>query len=399
MRARALYRAGGMSYVEHLATPPLGELADNMRIALVVPGGVDRSGEYRVIPALLALLSRLSRVHEVHAFALAQEAGPSDWQLAGAHIHNIGRQRTRTRAVRAILAIDRASHFDLAHAIWSGSCGLVAVAAGTLLRIPTLVHVAGGELVALPEIGYGGMLTWRGRMRERLTLRAASVVSAASAPVVAAIAALGVSAQRVPLGVDLSVWPARAPLRRDGHATAKLIHVASLNRVKDQRTLLRALAMLAQWGIDFHIDIVGEDTLAGEMQTLTRELRLSARVTFHGFLPQRLLRPLVEAAHLMVVSSRHETGPLVALEAAVAGVPTVGTSVGHIAEWAPQAAVAVPVADPSALAGAIAKVLADEELRLRIAREALQRAMLEDADHTALAFQAIYTRLTGVATT
>jgi glycosyltransferase involved in cell wall biosynthesis len=399
MSARALYRSAGLSYVEHFSTPPPGDLADKMRIALVVPGGVDRSGEYRVIPALLALLSRLSRAHEVHVFALGQEAGPSDWQLAGAHIHNVGRQRTRTRAVRAILAADRVSHFDLVHAIWSGSCGLVAVAAGTLLRIPTLVHVAGGELVALPEIGYGGMFTWRSRMRERFTLRAASAVSAASAPVVAAVAAFGVSAQRVPLGVDLSVWPPRAPARRNGRETAKLIHVASLNRVKDQRTLLYALAMLTQWGVDFHIDIVGEDTLAGEMQTLARGLRLSGAVSFHGFLPQRLLRPLVEAAHLMVVSSRHETGPLVALEAAVTGVPTVGTSVGHIAEWAPQAAVAVPVADPSALAGAIARVLADEELRLRVAREAMQRAMLEDADHTASAFQAIYARLMGVATT
>jgi glycosyltransferase involved in cell wall biosynthesis len=394
MRARSLYQAAGMTYVEHLSTPPLGELAEKMRIAMVVPGGVDRSGEYRVIPALLALLSRLSRAHEVHVFALAQEAEPADWQLAGAHIHNIGRQRTRARAVRAILAIDRASPFDLAHAIWSGSCGLVAVAAGALLRIPTLVHVAGGELVALPEIGYGGMLTWRGKLRERFTLRAASLVSAASAPVVAAIAALGVSAERVPLGVDLSVWPPRTPVQRERHETARLIHVASLNRVKDQRTLLQALATLAQWGIDFHIDIVGEDTLAGEMQTLAQELRLSARVTFHGFLPQQLLRPLVEAAHLMVMSSRHETGPLVALEAAVAGVPTVGTSVGHIAEWASPAAVAVPVADPSALAGAIAKLLADEELRLRVARDALQRAILEDADHTARAFQALYTRLT-----
>src|SRR4029077_20740733 len=134
--------------------------------------------------------------HDVHAFALAQEPGPSEWQLAGAHIHNIGRQRTRSRAVRTILATHRASHFDLVHAIWSGSCGLVAVAAGGLLRIPTLVHVAGGELVALPEIGYGGLLTWRSRIREHLTLRAASVVSAASSPVIAAIAALGVRAQR-----------------------------------------------------------------------------------------------------------------------------------------------------------------------------------------------------------
>jgi len=366
-----------------------------MRVALVVPGGVDRSGEYRIIPALLALIGRLSRRHDVQVFALRQDAQPCDWQLAGAHIHNIGFRLTRTRAVRTIRAMHAASQFDLVHAIWSGSCGLVAVAAAGLLRIPSLVHVAGGELVALPEIGYGGALTWRGRVRERLTLRAASAVSAASAPVVDAIAALGVIAQRVPLGVDLTEWPPREPVRRDPGEPAKLIHVASLNRVKDQPTLLRALATLAQAGRDFEIDIVGEDTLTGEMQALTRELGLSARVNFRGFLRQRQLRPLVEAAHLMIVSSRHETGPLVALEAAVAGVPTVGTAVGHIAEWAPQAAVAVPVGDWAGLASAIARLLEDEDLRLRIAREALHRAILEDADHTAQSFQAIYTQLAG----
>jgi glycosyltransferase involved in cell wall biosynthesis len=366
-----------------------------MRVALVVPGGVDRSGEYRIIPALVALIGRLSLRHDVQVFALRQEAQPCDWHLAGAHIHNIGFRLTRTRAVRTIRALHRASPFDLVHAIWSGSCGLVAVAAAGLLRIPCLVHVAGGELVALPEIGYGGMLTWRGRVRERLTLRTASAVSAASAPVVAAIAALGVSAQRVPLGVDLTAWPRREPVRRAPGEPAKLIHVASLNRVKDQATLLRALATLAQAGSDFEIDIVGEDTLTGEIQALTRELGLSAKVRFRGFLRQRELRPLVEAAHLMIVSSRHETGPLVALEAAVAGVPTVGTAVGHIAEWAPQAAVAVPVGDSASLAGAIARLLEDEDWRLRIAREALHRALLEDADHTALSFQRIYTQLTG----
>ena len=44
-----------------------------MRIALVVPGGVDRTGEYRVIPAIIALLRRLSRLHDVQVFALHQE--------------------------------------------------------------------------------------------------------------------------------------------------------------------------------------------------------------------------------------------------------------------------------------------------------------------------------------
>jgi glycosyltransferase involved in cell wall biosynthesis len=364
-----------------------------MRIALVVPGGVDRSAEYRVIPALLALLARLSREHEVHAFALAHEAQPGEWQLAGAHVHNIGSPRTLARAVGAILACHRVAPFQLTHAIWSGSPGLVAVAAGKLLRVPTLVHVAGGEIVALPDINYGGVLRYRGRMRERLTLSAASRVSAASAPMIAALAALGVQALRVPLGVDLTAWPAREPVPRDTRATAKLIYVGSLNRVKDPPTLLRAAAVLAQSGVEFHLDIVGEDTLGGEMQRLAVELGLAARVSFRGFLPQRLLRPLIEAADLMVISSRHEAGPLALLEAGAAGIPAVGTSVGHIAEWAPTAAVAVPVADHLALAGAIARVLADESLRLSLAREAMKRATLEDADHTARAFQAIYAGL------
>ncbi len=157
--------------------------------------------------------------------------------------------------------------------------------------------------------------------------------------------------------------------------------------------LLRALASLKEAGFEFEMDMVGEDTLRGEIHALAAQLQLSARVKFQGFLPQRQLRPLVEAADLMIVSSRHEAGPLVVLEAAAAGVPTVGTAVGHIAEWAPDAAVSVPVGDSAGLAKAIGRLLGDEELRLRIAREALKRATLEDADYTAQCFQALYRRL------
>jgi glycosyltransferase involved in cell wall biosynthesis len=80
----------------------------------------------------------------------------------------------------------------------------------------------------------------------------------------------------------------------------------------------------------------------------------------------------------------------VVLEAAVAGVPTVGTAVGHVAELAPEAAVAVPCGDPVALAAAIARVLADEPLRLSLAAAAQRRAVAEDAAHTAAAFERLY---------
>ena len=34
-----------------------------MKLALVLPGGVDRSGEYRVFPVFMALIERLARRH------------------------------------------------------------------------------------------------------------------------------------------------------------------------------------------------------------------------------------------------------------------------------------------------------------------------------------------------
>src|SRR5579883_1103662 len=150
-----------------------------MKLALVVPGGVDRSGEFRVIPALLALIERLSAHHELHVFALHQGPSPGAWDLLGARIHNIGRGATRLRGIRAILEEHRVSPFGLIQAFFSGACGLIAVSAARLLGIPSAVHVAGGEPVRLADIRFGGRLTWRGRLQERVVLAAADALTAA----------------------------------------------------------------------------------------------------------------------------------------------------------------------------------------------------------------------------
>lgn len=362
-----------------------------MKIALVVPGGVDRSGESRVIPALLALIGQLARRHEVHVFALHQEELPGEWDLAGARIHNIGEHRTRLRAIRAIRGEHRRAPFDAIHAIFSGDCGLVAVAAARLLRVRSLVHIAGGELVAMPDIDYGGRRRRASRLREAIVLRAADAVTAASAPVLDSLRALGIPARRVPLGVDLEAWPPLPPRPRTG-GPARLVHVASLNRVKDQATLLRALALLRERGLAFTVDIAGVDTLDGEIQAMAASLGLADAIRFHGFRTQRELRPMLAAADLLVMSSRHEAGPLVALEAAVMGVPTAGTAVGHLREWAPTAASVAATGDADALAGAIGRVLADEALRLRMGGAAQRIALREDARFTARSFEALYRR-------
>jgi len=154
--------------------------------------------------------------------------------------------------------------------------------------------------------------------------------------------------------------------------------------------LLRAAAVLAREGWDFELHLVGEDTWDGTVQRLARDLGLQDRCRFHGFLPQRRLAPLVAQADLMIVSSRHEAGPVAMLEAAALGVPTVGTAVGHVQDLAPQAAVAVPVGDAESLAREVAALLADDQRRLALARRAQEFALREDADWTAAQFERLY---------
>jgi glycosyltransferase involved in cell wall biosynthesis len=363
-----------------------------MKVALLVPGGVDRTGTHRVIPCILWLIERLVAAgDEVHVFALRQEAAPGEWTLLGARVRNAGLSSLRSFAQLA--AEHRRGRFDVVHAFWATPAAALAAAAGRAAGVPLLLYLAGGELVRLPEIGYGARLGARGRAALRVAAGAARAVAAPSGPMLGLARGLGIEATRIPLGVALDRWPPRPPRPREPGAPARLLHVGSLNRVKDQETLLRAAALLRERGVPFRLDVLGEDTLGGAVHRLAEGLGLSGVVRFHGFLPHSGLRPWMEEADLLVVSSRHEAGPLVVLEAAVAGVPTVGTAVGHLADWAGDACLAVPVADPGALAAGVARLLADEPGRLRMAERAQARALAENADHTARAFRALYARL------
>lgn len=367
-----------------------------MKVALVVPGGVDRSGVRNVIPCLLWLIERLVAAgDDVHVFALHQEPRPGGWPLLGAQVHNAGARPRRLRVLGQLMTEHRRGRFDVVHAFWAAGPGMIAAAFGRLTGVPVVLTLPGGDLTALPDIGYGAGITLRGRTWTRLALASATRVVVLSGAMAARAAELGVRTEQIPLGVALDRWPPAPPRRREPGQPLRLVQVASLNRVKDQETLLKAARLLLDRGLAFHLDIIGQDTLNGAVQRLTAELGLDGVVAFHGFVEHAALRPWVEGADLMVMSSRHEAGPLAMREAAVAGVPTVGTAVGHIADWAPEAASATPVGESAALAAAIESLARNEEERLRLARAAQAQAVAEDADFTATRMRGLYAECLG----
>jgi glycosyltransferase involved in cell wall biosynthesis len=375
-----------------------------VKIGLVVPGGVDRSGRERVIPALLWLIERLAARNEVVVFALGQEEEPGEWPLLGARVVDLGRTVRRALPGLGVLArvrqlgraLRRSGPFDIVHAFWASPCGFLAVAAAPR-RTPVVVSLAGGELAAIPEIGYGCGLVPRERLKVRIALRLAAAVTAASAPMLRAAEAAGVVAGLVPLGVEAGAFLPRVP-GAEGDPL-RLLSVGSLNRVKDHPTLLRAFALARERVPALHLDVVGEDTLEGEARALAAGLGLGESVAFRGWLPTEEVRPLFARADLLVVSSRHEAGPVALVEAAACGVPTVGTAVGHVVEGNGVRSLAVPVGDAAALAGAILAFATDDALRLRMGGAALAWARENDADRTASRFEAIYRRISRTPTT
>ena len=86
---------------------------------------------------------------------------------------------------------------------------------------------------------------------------------------------------------------------------------------------------------------------------------------------------------------------MVVLEAAASGLPTIGTAAGYIADWAPDAALAVPAGDDEALAQGILTLLGDPHRLEGIAREARRRVSEYDVVTTARTFEQLYERTIG----
>jgi glycosyltransferase involved in cell wall biosynthesis len=270
--------------------------------------------------------------------------------------------------------------------------GVVSVPVGRCLGVPVAVTLSSGELVSHKDIHYGLQRRWLDRRAIADVMRHAARIIVAT-DFMARMVPAGLSRAPVaviPVGIDASGFP---PATRVEGPPWRLLRVGSINAVKDYPTLLRALAHIAARGLDVHLDVVGEDTMHGAAQALTRTLGLDSRVTFHGFQPTDRLAPLYARAHLHVVSSRHEAAGVVILEAAAAGLVTVGTAVGYVADWNPDRAVAVPVNDPDALARAVIDLLQDSTRRGHLASAAREWTLAHDADWTAQQLEQLYSAI------
>jgi glycosyltransferase involved in cell wall biosynthesis len=363
-----------------------------MNVGLVVPGFSANAADW-CIPALCHLARCLANRDDVRVIAVRYPYRRARYTVDGVEVIALGGAQRRgpgtlplwREALNLIRAEHRGRPFDALHAFWATESGLLAAIAGRLLRVPTLVSLAGGELVALRDVGYGDQRSAWERLKVAASLRMATAVSAGSRLL------LGLAAghvprgrlQRAPLGVDLDLFqPGRDPRPE---APRRFIHVGALVPVKDHATLLQAFATVQRGEACATLDLVGEGPLRSRLQHMAKELGLESHVTFRGDVDHAALPALYRAADALVISSRHEAQCMAALEAAACGLAIVGTRVGVIPELTSSVA---PIGDAIALAQTMAEapIPADPALFERV-RSEFELNVCADR------FRALYARL------
>lgn len=379
-----------------------------VRIGLIVPSVAPANGHGPIeTPAVSLLVQFLQQLVGLRVFALRQPAGLSNSFLnrdipsvTTVPVPRSDQHAPRTRqivqqAVAAIVAAHRRQPFDLLHALWLHEPGSVAVIAARLLRIPVVVSIGGAEVVHLPALDYGTLRTRRGRLIVRQVLRAATVVTGGSRSVLAlAEQAAGQPLRhaRIPLPIEAAPFAAvrGAPFRAD------LVQIAALLPVKHQTLLLRAVQQVQASRPGTTLTILGEDPheRAGELLRMAEELGLGGLVTYVGRVPHAALPTAIAGHRLHVQTSLHESQGLGVLEAAAAGIPSVGTSVGVLGDLAPQAAVSIAAPDTVLLAEAIQQLLRDDGRRAQISAAAERRVAAEyDIEPVGAAWLDLYQQL------
>jgi glycosyltransferase involved in cell wall biosynthesis len=155
--------------------------------------------------------------------------------------------------------------------------------------------------------------------------------------------------------------------------------IAAIGRLTPQKGFDVALAAMSLVRNDHpsaRLTLAGVGPDEASLRGFVESHELTGSVEFLGRIPQESVRQLMARSSIVLMPSRYEGLPLVALEAAWAARPVVGTDVPGLNEAVAHGVtgVLVPSEDPDALAAAVVGLLDDAERRRDLGRAARERA-------------------------
>lgn len=348
-----------------------------LRLALVIPG-FQANEEDWCIPAFTNLARELARSVDLHVFTLRYPHFHASYRVGRVHVHAIGGGafggkrlvgasllRLWFQTYQAVTLQHRKRPVDAIIGVWATESGWLATRIARSLGVPSLVHLAGGELTWIAQIRYGVRPGTLPGFMVRQALQFANTITAPSSPLYSSAKRTDLVGcdrlRRWSLGVDTQMFgPSSSEPGEERPFT--FLSVGSLIPVKGHDLLLRAFAQLPQRE-SVKLAFAGAGPLESELRNLADSLGLGGYVDFLGEVPHADLPDLYRTADAFVLGSWHEAQCMAALEAMACGLPWVSTAVGALADAPDQDSVrptgfSVARRDPAKFAQAMRNMMA-----------------------------------------
>jgi glycosyltransferase involved in cell wall biosynthesis len=168
------------------------------------------------------------------------------------------------------------------------------------------------------------------------------------------------------LGLDLR----NVPFSGDSRPPARVVAVGRFERLKGIHCLLDAVALLRKRGRRVEVELIGGGPEEPRLRTQAQRLGIGEQVRFRGWLNEaEVLEGMRQATLLVHPSIRPDAMPTVLKEAIAVGTPVIASRLAGIPEILDQGrcGVLVPAGDPTAIADAIDRLLAEPALRSKLA--------------------------------
>ncbi len=163
----------------------------------------------------------------------------------------------------------------------------------------------------------------------------------------------------------------------DSFAAQRILCIGRLIHQKGFDLAIRAFWSLRNRFPQARLTIVGDGPIRSDLEQLVAILGMSDIVEFKGSIDPETVPALMNLATMVVIPSRTEGLPMVALEAALMARPVIATSVGGLAEAVlhQETGLIIEKENFQALTEAIAYILDNPGIALRIGQDARLRAL------------------------
>ncbi len=177
------------------------------------------------------------------------------------------------------------------------------------------------------------------------------------------------------LGVDASVFAPR-PFRYNP-APFEILAVGRLAPVKGLHVLIGAVERLVHQNRNVRLRIAGDGPERARLENEAARRGIAEHVMFEGWCNPDQLRALYSNADVFALASFAEGIPVVLMEAMAMEIPCVATWITGVPELIRHEidGLLVPPASEEELARALARLMDDSDLRLRLGKSARQRVL------------------------